>query len=182
MNVKNRIIQVAKAVAVLLLSSSSLFAQNLVTNGDFEMTTGFDYNNISDYTRITGGAVQEGKFIHDVTSANHGIGTIGWPSNLTGYGGSGYFLLFNGFGGNTNPTKAAWRQTVAVTPNTTYTFSAQVRNLAQGYLGMNPNPAIMRMKPCVAFFILHFLYLQFPRLDPCPGTPRPRRRYFTISQ
>ena len=147
MNVKNRIILVVKAVSVLLLLSPiSLFAQNLVTNGDFEMTTGFNYNNISDYTRITGGAVEEGKFIHDVTSANHGIGAIGWPSNLTGYGGSGYFLLFNGFGGSTNPTKAAWRQTIAVTPNTTYTFSAQVRNLAQGYLGMNPNPAIMRMK------------------------------------
>jgi hypothetical protein len=42
--------------------------------------------------------------------------------------------------------------------------------------------AIMRMQSCVAFFILHFLYLQFPRLDPRPGTPCPERKYFTISK
>lgn len=147
MNVKSKIIRVIEAITVLLLlSPPSLFAQNLVVNGDFEMITGFDYNNFSDYTRITGGAVGEGKFIHDVTSANHGMGTIGWPSNLTGYGGSGYFLMFNGYGGDTNPTKAAWRQTVAVTANTSYTFSAQVRNLSQGLFGAIPHPAIMRMQ------------------------------------
>lgn len=147
MSVNNRILRVFKAVAMLfLLSSASLFAQNLIINGDFEQTSGFNYNNISDYERITGGGVHEGQFIHDVTSTEHGVGTLGWPTGLTGYGGSGYYLLFNGFGGSQNPSKAAWRQTVTVTPNTTYTFTAQVRNLAQGYLGMNPNPAIMRMK------------------------------------
>lgn len=147
MSVNNRILRVFKVVALLfLLSSASLFAQNLIINGDFEQISGFNYNNISDYERITGGGVHEGHFIHDVTSEGHGVGYVGWPSNLTGYGGSGYFLLFNGFGGNQNPSKAAWRQTVTVTTNTTYTFTAQVRNLAQSYLGMSPNPAIMRLK------------------------------------
>lgn len=142
-HLKSLIIISALLWAVWLTASAQ---QNLIVNGDFEMTSGFNYNNISDYQRITGGGVHEGQFIHDVTSQGHGVGAVGWPSNLTGYGGSGYFLLFNGYGGTSNPTYAAWRQTVTVTPNTTYTFSAQVRNLAQSYLGMNPNPAVMRLK------------------------------------
>lgn len=137
-----------KVLAVLLmLAGTPLWAQNLVVNGDFEQTSGFDYQSISDYERVWSGGVHEGHFIHDVSANGHGVGSIGWPSGLTGYGGSGYYLLFNGFGGTQNPTKAAWKQTITgLTPNTTYTFSAQVRNLAQGYLGMNPNPAILRLK------------------------------------
>lgn len=144
---KNTLIQrVFKAMAMLLLlSSTSLFAQNLIVNGDFEQTS-FNYQTISDYTRVTGGGVQEGHFIHETNSTGHGIGTGGWPTNLYGYGGSGYYLLFNGFGGTQNPTKAAWKQTVTVTSNTTYTFTAQVRNLSQGFLGYLPNPAVMRLK------------------------------------
>ncbi len=149
MSVNNRILRVFKAVAMLLmLSSPKLLAQhpNLITNGEFENTT-FNYQTISDYTRITGGAVEEGKFIHEMNSTGHGSGTlVGWPSNLYGYGGSGYYLLFNGFGWNTNATKAAWRQTVTVTPNTIYTFSAQVRNLSQPYMGFSHNPAKLRLK------------------------------------
>lgn len=146
MNINMLTQRVFKAMAMLLLlSSTSLFAQNLIVNGDFEQTN-FNYQSISDYTRITGGGVQEGQFIHETNSTGHGIGTGGWPTNLYGYGGSGYYLLFNGFGGNQNPTKAAWKQTVTVTTNTTYTFSAQVRNLSQGFLGYLPNPAIMRLK------------------------------------
>ncbi len=133
----------------LLLSAAGMgkmYAQtNLIVNPDFENTSGFDYSTISEYTRVWSGGVQEGQFIHDVTSNGHGVGAVGWPNNLTGYGGSGYYLLFNGFGGSQNPTKAAWKQTIPVTPNTNYTFSAQVRNLAQGYMGLNPNPAILRL-------------------------------------
>ena len=148
MTVNNRVLQVFKAIAMLLLlSSASLFAQNLIVNGDFEQTTGFNYNQISDYQRITGGAVESGRFIHDVTSTNHGSGTLGgWPANLKGYGGSGYYLLFNGFGGTVNQTKVAWRQTVNVTSQTTYTFSCQLRNLSQSFFGVNANTAIIRIK------------------------------------
>lgn len=131
---------------LLWVASSTATAQtNLIVNPDFENTSGFDYSTISEYTRVWSGGVQEGQFIHDVTSNGHGVGAVGWPNNLTGYGGSGYYLLFNGFGGSQNPTKAAWKQTIPVTPNTNYTFSAQVRNLAQGYMGVNPNPAKLRL-------------------------------------
>lgn len=146
--VNTRALRTLTAFVVLFFCSTSLFAQtNLVTNGDFEQTTGFDYQTLSDYERIWSGTVGEGKFIHDYTSAGHGAGTFGgWPSNLTGYGGSGYYLLFNGFGTAINPTKAAWRQQVSVTSQTTYTFSFQVRNLSQSFMGINANPAIIRVK------------------------------------
>ena len=145
--VNTRALRTLTAFVVLFFCSTSLFAQtNLVTNGDFESTT-FNYQTISDYERIWSGTVGEGQFIHDVTSAGHGAGTFGgWPSNLTGYGGSGFFLLFNGFGTAINPTKAAWRQQVSVTSQTTYTFSFQVRNLSQSFMGINANPAIIRVK------------------------------------
>ena len=142
-----RIQRIFMAIAMLwMLSSSRLFAQNLVVNGDFEQTSGFDYQTISDYERVWGGGVEEGKFIHDNTSTNHGIGGLGWLANLTGYGGSGYYLLFNGFGGNQNPNKAAWKQTVSVTSQTTYTFSFQVRNLSRYVPLVTVNPAIIRIK------------------------------------
>ena len=132
--------------AVIFIAVGSALAQNLIDNPDFEQTN-YAYQNYSDYERIYGGGVLEGRFIHDVTSSAHGVGNVGWPANLTGYGGSGYYLLFNGFGGNLNPSKAVWRQTVPVTSNTVYTFSAQVRNLSQYYMGIiSPNPAVMRLK------------------------------------
>ena len=70
-------------VALLMLAGTPLWAQNLVVNGDFEQTSGFDYQSISDYTRIWGGGVQEGQFIHEVTSTGHGVGSLGWPANLS---------------------------------------------------------------------------------------------------
>lgn len=145
MTLNHRILRIFNVLALCVVLASPVLAQNLINNGDFEQTN-YNYQNISDYTRITGGGVQEGQFIHEQVSTGHGIGTGGWPAGLTGYGGSGYYLLFNGFGGSQNPTKAAWKKTITVTSNTTYTFSAQVRNLSQGFLGYLPNPAIMRLK------------------------------------
>lgn len=131
-----------KTLAMLLvLSSPRLFAQTIV-NADFESgNTGFN----SDYQYWPTGGVDAGQYCVDVTSAGHGIGSIGWPTIL-GYGGSGKYMLVNGFGGSTNPTKAAWKQTVTVTPNTDYIFSCQVVNLAQSVFGYSPNPAILRLK------------------------------------
>ena len=142
----NRILRVFGTIAMMvLLSPVTLWGQNLITNGDFESTS-FDYQTLSDYERIWSGAVHEGKFIHDVNSTGHGPGDLGWPNNLKGYGDTGYYLLFNGFGGNQNPTKVVWHQIVTVTPNTIYIFSAQVRNLAQSIFGFSPYPAILRLK------------------------------------
>ena len=151
MSVNNRILQVFKAVAMLfLLSSASLFAQNpnLIYNGDFEITTGNLGIDYTDYTRDYGAnqVIETGHFIHDVNSTSHGGGQAGgWPSNLYGYGGSGYYLLFNGFGNSSNPNKVVWRQNVNVTSQTVYTFSCQLRNLSQRFNGLG-NTAIIRIK------------------------------------
>ena len=151
---KLRILHVIMAATTLFaLSSTPVFAQDLIANGDFQQTTDFDYGNISDYTRIFGGAVNPGYFIHEVNSTGHGTEFMpnvgGWPDNLYGYGGQGdYYLLFNGFGNATNPTKAAWKQSVTVASQTSYTFSCQVRNLSKyfSFMGYSTNPAIIRIK------------------------------------
>ena len=143
----NRMQRIFKVLTMLLLLLPTLlFAQNLVVNGDFEQTSGFDYQAISDYTRIWSGGVEEGKFIHDITSTGHGVGSLGWPANLPGYGGSGYYLLFNGFGNSQNPTKKVWYQQVNVTTQTTYTFKCYVRNLSQSSWLFNAYPSIIQVK------------------------------------
>ena len=50
-------------------------------------------------------------------------------------------MMANGFGGNNNPSKAVWKQTVSVTTQTEYTFSCKVVNLAISLFGQSPNPA-----------------------------------------
>ena len=132
-------------VALLMLVGTPLWAQNLVVNGDFEQTSGFDYQSISDYSRIWGGGVQEGQFIHEVTSTGHGVGSLGWPANLSAYSGS-YYLLFNGFGNSQNPGKKVWKQQVNVTTQTTYTFKCYVRNLSQSSWIFPANPSIIQVK------------------------------------
>ena len=133
------------ALLVLLLNvvgMGKMYAQNnLIVNPDFESgNTGF----YSDYTYVSS-IVEAGQYAIDNTTTGHGIGSIGWPTIL-GYGGSGKYMLVNGFGGTTNPTKVVWKQTVTVTPNTDYIFSCQVVNLAQSVFGYSPNPAILRLK------------------------------------
>lgn len=146
--VKKQIASVFVVCLMALLGTSPLFAQN-IANADFESgNSGFQsdytYVNPQDYNGQNVG-IENGKYTIDNTSSGHGIGSIGWPTIL-GYGGSGKYMLANGFGGNTNPTKAAWKQTVTVTPNTDYIFSCQVVNLAQSVFGYSPNPAILRLK------------------------------------
>ena len=125
---------------LLLLSSTSLFAQNLITNPGFETSGGYT----SDYTRIYGANVVEaGCYAIDNTTANHGGGG-GWPE-LTGS--TGRFMLVNGFGGSNNPNKVVWtpQQPITVTINTDYTFSCRVVNLNRVYYGQI-QPAKLQLK------------------------------------
>ena len=109
---------------------------NLVTNGDFELgSTGFN----SDYSRnygsgVGGQATGEGqyKIVTQMADAHSGIAS-GW-GNLTGFGGSGYYMFANG---STDVTKSPWKNTLtnpAVTLTTDintplyYRFEAQVAN------------------------------------------------------
>lgn len=126
----------------LFWGAMPLVAQNVIVNGDFQQgNTGFD----TEYAFVGSGLVSEGQYCIDVNASGHGGGTNGWPS-VTGYGGSGMYMIVNGFG-NTYPTpKVVWKQTVDVTSQTNYTFSCQLVNLSQGILFLDPMPAIIQLK------------------------------------
>ncbi|MBR4645874.1 MAG: gliding motility-associated C-terminal domain-containing protein [Bacteroidales bacterium] len=88
-------------------------SSNLVVNGDFEQgNVGF----ITDYM-----------YSNDMYYGRYYITTDGilvWGSDhLYGYGGTGQFMVVDGA---TTPNSIVWQQTVPVTPNTYYAFSAQV--------------------------------------------------------
>ena len=138
---KNQLIRVFKALALcLVLMSSPVFAQNLITNPGFEVSGGYT----SEYTRIYGpNVVEAGCYAIDNTTANHGGGG-GWPEPA---GSTGRFMLVNGFGGSNNPNKVVWtpQQPIAVTINTTYTFSCRVVNLNVSYQGQI-YPAKLQLK------------------------------------
>ena len=143
MTVKKQMKRIISAlVMLLLLSSNSLLAQNpnMISHGDFEVTSGWT----TDYTRIYGANVVEaGCYAIDNTTANHGGGN-GWP---TLSGSTGRYMLVNGFGGSNNPYKVVWtpQEPIPVVTNTYYTFSCRVVNLnvvVQGQI----NPAKLQLK------------------------------------
>lgn len=143
MTVNNRIRRVFSAlVMLLLLLSNSLLAQNqnMISYGDFEVTSGWT----TDYTRIYGpNGVDAGCYAIDNTTAAHGSG-VSWPEPS---GSTGRFMLVNGFGRNVNPNKIVWtpQQPISVSTNTYYTFSCRVVNLNVIIAGQI-NPAKLQLK------------------------------------
>lgn len=143
LNKLNKRILAFFGICLVMAAISPRLAAQTIVNADFESgNTGF----ITDYSYTATGEVGEGHYCIDVTAQGHGGGTLGgWP-NIPGFGGSGKYMLVNGHGGATNPTKIVWKQTVNVTANTDYLFSCQVVNLAQSFFGYSPNPAKLRLK------------------------------------
>ena len=103
---------------LFLLAFLTLFsarAQNLIQNGDFEAgNTAFS----NDYVYSAVNLVPEGTY--SVVKNPHSVHGS-WASFGDHTSGSGLMLAANG---SPNPTNVVWRQTVAVTPNTKYLFSA----------------------------------------------------------
>ena len=139
---KNQILRIFSALAVCLFMASPAFAQtNLFANPGFEQSGNF----ITDYERIyEHNGVAHGHYAIDYNTQGYGIGDWGWPM-VYGHGGSGRFMMVNGFSGSNNPSKIVWKQTVTVTPNTDYTFSCYVANLNQVIYGQI-NPAKLQLK------------------------------------
>lgn len=120
-------------------------AQNVIVNGDFE-----DYNiygaitapSSTDYTRVNANYVVEyGHYVINTTTSGHGGGQ-GWPNPSNSHG---KYMIVNGFGGSSNPTKVVWRQTVNVTAQTNYTLSYRYVNLNRVIYGQI-NPAKLQVK------------------------------------
>ena len=96
----------------------------LVVNGDFEIGNANFY---SDYTYVTGyGSMFFGSY--SITTD----GLLLWgQDHLYGFGGSGQFMLIDGA---ETPNSVVWEQTVNITPNTHYAFSAQVASTFWSFL------------------------------------------------
>ena len=92
-------------------------SDNLVVNGDFEQ------GNMNFYSELPFITPSYGCLIWgSYTITTDGILVWG-DDHLYGYGGTGQFVLVDG---STTPNAILWQQTVPVTPNTYYAFSAQV--------------------------------------------------------
>lgn len=105
--------------------------QNLVVNGDF--SAGFDGSFTSNYVRNSN-LVPEGRYqIGPNPNAFHN-GFAACGDHTTG---NGNMMVVNGA---TNPGLIVWQQVVNVTPNTLYSFSAWLANVAGG------NNAIMQFR------------------------------------
>lgn len=142
MTIKNQILRIFNLLVLCAVMASPAFAQNnLFTNPGFELSGGFT----TDYERIYNhNGVDHGQYAVDYNTQGYGIGNWGWPE-VYGHGGSGRFMMVNGFSGSNNPEKIVWSQTVTVTPNTDYTFSCYVANLNREIQGQF-NPAKLQLK------------------------------------
>ena len=138
---KNRALQIISALVLVLILSNSVFAQHeLVTNGEFTNgNTGFS----TQYTYKPSGNVGNGEYCVDNNCQGHNNLGLGWPS-VPGI--SGKYMIVNGKGGSSAPSKVVWKQTVNVTSQTTYDFSCQLVNLSRSIFGLNANPSIIRIK------------------------------------
>ena len=91
-------------------------SNNVVVNGDFEQgNVGF----YTEYSYVTG---YESMFYGSYSVTTDGILVWG-EDHLYGFGGTGQFMLVDG---SESPNAVVWQQTVSVTPNTYYAFSAQI--------------------------------------------------------
>ena len=116
--------------ALLLMAAAPAFGQNLITNGNFEAANA--YIEYTDYVRTYSPYVVEARhYAIDNNTSGFGGGQ-GWPTLNNS---NGKFMMVNAYGGNNNPSKVVWRQTVTVTPQTTYTLSFRTVNLNRMFYG-----------------------------------------------
>lgn len=108
------------------VTGCELSSEELVLNGDFESgNVGFT----SDYTYVTGMNMAYGTYTIDTDGSL--VWWDGGGGHIYGCGGSGFFMLVDGA---TTPNQVVWEQTIDVTPNSYYAFSAQVVSMFWSYL------------------------------------------------
>jgi gliding motility-associated-like protein len=105
--------------SVSIEDSCKSFGDELVVNGHFENgNNGFN----TDYTLgTTGPTLPDELYAIASDPSNYHSGFIG-----AGFGGGGNFLVANG---STNPNQSVWCQTIPVTPDTYYNFSAAISSM-----------------------------------------------------
>jgi hypothetical protein len=134
MTAKKQVLRIFNLLTLFVCLAAPAVAQNMIINGGFEPNNGGAIYS-TDYERTFGGVVEAGHYAVDNTTTGYGGGG-GWPQLN---GSTGRFMMVNGFGGNTNPTKIVWSSyhhdhpSITVTPNTQYTFSCRVASLNVAY-------------------------------------------------
>ncbi len=108
-----------------LVAQSIDYTVNLVENGDFEdgntgFTTDYDFNATPS---IPANEVEEGQY---TVGSNPQPMHVNWQACGDHTSGSGEMLIANG---DESPNQNVWCQTIAVTPNTDYAFSAWVASV-----------------------------------------------------
>ena len=119
-NTLNPTVNVSVTTSYVLTARAADFSNNLISNGDFESGNS-DFT--SDYVYNPGDLVPEG--FYDVLS-NPQDDHPGFSPCSDHTSGSGNMMVVNGAG---VPNQNVWCQTIAVTPNTQYVFSAWVTSV-----------------------------------------------------
>ncbi|MCE7925286.1 MAG: hypothetical protein DYG98_19695 [Haliscomenobacteraceae bacterium CHB4] len=113
-------VNVNSTISYVLTARAADMGNNLIINGDFESGNS-DFT--SDYIYNPGDLVPEGYYdVIDNPQADH----PGFAACDDHTSGSGNMMVVNGAG---TPNQNVWCQTVAVTPNTQYVFSAWVTSV-----------------------------------------------------
>ncbi len=119
-NTLNPTVTVTQTTNYILTGRAPDYSSNLIDNGDFESgNSGFS----SDYIYNPGNLVPEG--VYDVID-NPQLDHPGFAPCTDHTSGSGNMMAVNGAG---TPNQDVWCQTVPVTPNSAYVFSAWVATL-----------------------------------------------------
>ena len=101
---------------------------NLVINGDFE-SGNVDFE--TDFTYFTPYKSWGGFGDYTIADNIKGFWNTSSTPSTKAYGGSGNMMILDGM---TTPNAIIWRQTVSLTPNTLYAFSAQVMSVHESNL------------------------------------------------
>jgi len=129
----------------MLSIATTASAQNIIVNGDFEAYSTYGQitaPSYTDYQRVNANYVVEaGHYVINSTTSGHGGGQ-GWPNPSNSHG---KYMIVNGYGGNSNPSKVVWRQTVNVSTQTNYTVSYRYVNLNRVIYGQI-NPSKLQVK------------------------------------
>jgi len=132
------VLSIGVAATAFALATQAYAGVNLVENGDFSAgNTGFtsDYHYVAQPASPSTGygvppAYNSWNEQTYGVGANSGLYRNAW-SNVAGPGGSGDYMIVNGADSRPAPNTyfTVWEQSVAVSPGTTYDFSAEVASI-----------------------------------------------------
>lgn len=127
MAMNKRINQIVKMLAfAVLMSCTSLYAQNLISNGSFLYAAGEGYSSDYEFSWGLGGNNDVGKYCQCTNARLVSNSMFSFTDHTSG---SGDYMVVNGA---TNSSMRVWYTTVNVEPHSYYDFSLWITNLSAG--------------------------------------------------